>query len=70
MLEYVPADVRQIAVMVGDREHDVFGARQNNIRSIAVGYGYGTPEELKAAAPTHLVSTVEELAELLQHRSL
>lgn len=53
------------AVMVGDREHDILGARANDIPSIAVTYGYGSLDELYAAQPTHLASTVAELRTLL-----
>lgn len=37
------------AVMIGDRKHDILGAKQNKIKSIGVLYGYGTFEELSAA---------------------
>ncbi len=53
------------AIMVGDREHDVFGARANGIDTIAVAYGYGTPEELAAAAPLTIAESVEHLGALL-----
>jgi phosphoglycolate phosphatase len=33
-------------VMIGDREHDAIGARQNGVRVIGVTYGYGSEEEL------------------------
>lgn len=36
-------------VMVGDREHDILGAKENNIRSIGVLYGYGSLEEFSNA---------------------
>ena len=52
-------------VMVGDRMHDVHGARSNGIAAIAVTYGYGTREELRAASPTSLAETVDELRHLL-----
>ena len=51
-------------VMVGDREHDIFGARHNGIETIAVEYGYGTDEELTAAQPK---ARIESFAELLDH---
>ncbi len=35
-------------VMVGDRSHDIIGAKKNQILAIGVTYGYGTKEELKA----------------------
>jgi len=49
-------------VMVGDREHDVIGARNNGIDAIGVSYGYGTPEELHASGAIAVVHSVEELA--------
>ena len=35
-------------VMVGDREHDMEGARQCGVRAIGVTYGYGSEAELRA----------------------
>ena len=52
-------------VMVGDRMHDVQGARANGIDAIAVMYGYGTREELAASSPTSLCESVDELRRLL-----
>jgi phosphoglycolate phosphatase len=52
-------------VMVGDRMHDVHGARANGIDAIAVTWGYGSKDELEAAAPTSLAQSVVELRRLL-----
>ena len=52
-------------VMIGDREHDVIGARKNRITSIGVLYGYGSREELTEAGADAVVSSVGELAERL-----
>jgi len=52
-------------VMVGDREHDVIGAKENNIDVIGVLYGYGDRTELEKAGATYIVETVEGLSELL-----
>jgi phosphoglycolate phosphatase len=49
------------AVMVGDREHDILGARQNGLRAIGIAWGYGSREELVAAGPDAIAGTVEEL---------
>ena len=35
--------------MIGDREHDMIGARQNGVASLGVLWGYGSREELAAA---------------------
>lgn len=51
-------------LMVGDREHDILGARRNGIETIAVEYGYGSNEELTAAKPK---ARIQAFAELLDH---
>jgi phosphoglycolate phosphatase len=53
-------------VMIGDRRHDIEGARANGLRSITVGYGYGSAEELAAAEPTWHCDTVAALDEWLR----
>ena len=53
------------AVMVGDREHDIIGARANGIKAIGVLYGYGSREELADARAWAISATVEELRTLL-----
>lgn len=52
-------------VMVGDREHDVIGARLNGLPCVGVLYGYGSREELEAAGAADLCPTVKELPEHL-----
>lgn len=68
-LASLPAPAYQNAVMIGDRKHDIIGAQQNGLASIAVAYGYGSYEELQSQQPTHLVDTVSELASLLHESS-
>jgi len=36
-------------LMIGDREHDVFGARAHGISTVGAGYGFGAPGELESA---------------------
>jgi len=57
-------DVKNI-IMVGDRQHDVLGAKENDLAVIGVGYGYGTIEELTEAKPDKIVSSVAELSKIL-----
>jgi len=52
-------------VMIGDREHDIIGAKNNNIDSIGVLYGYGSREEIINIAPTYMVESIEELENYL-----
>lgn len=49
-------------VMVGDREHDVLGARAHGIDTVGVRWGYALPGELEAAGA---VAVVERPADLL-----
>ena len=44
-------------LMIGDREADIRAARENNIESIGVAWGYGTQDELLAARPTFMVKS-------------
>ena len=48
-------------IMVGDKKHDILGARQFGIPCVAVSYGYGTIEELTNENPHKIVNTVDEL---------
>lgn len=56
------------AVMVGDRRHDIEGARYCGVFSVGVLYGYGSEDELKKAGACHLVESVEKLADFLLHQ--
>lgn len=52
-------------VMIGDRMHDILGAKAVGVDSIGVEYGYGDYDELSAAGATYIVKTVEELEDIL-----
>lgn len=52
---------KNTAVMIGDRKHDVAGAKSNQMRSIGVTYGYGSRQELEHAGADRLVDAPEEL---------
>lgn len=49
-------------VMVGDRDHDVEGARHNGIDCIGVTWGFGSVDELSAAGACALVDSPGEVA--------
>lgn len=53
------------ALMVGDREHDVRGARKNGLDCLGVLYGYGDAAELERAGAIALAATPRETAELI-----
>lgn len=53
------------AVMVGDREHDIIGAKENGLKSIGVFYGYGSENELKTSGADYIVSRPIEVLSLI-----
>lgn len=59
-----PRDTAE-AVMIGDRDYDVVGARQNGIGCVGVLYGYGSREELEAAGAVAICESVEAMREYL-----
>lgn len=57
-------------VMVGDREHDVRGARRNRVRAVGVLWGYGSREELAAAGAERLLEQPSDLVSLSSNNEL
>lgn len=55
-------------LMVGDREHDVHGARAHGIDTVGVTWGYAAPGELVAAGAAELVDAPSELAPVILRR--
>ena len=53
-------------VMIGDRKHDVLGAKAMGLDSIGVLYGYGSREELEAAGADRIVESAEDLIRILE----
>jgi len=49
------------AVMVGDRNYDVLGAKENGIDSVGVLYGFGDYSELVDAGANYIAETVEDI---------
>lgn len=52
-------------VMIGDRKHDIIGAKNVGIDSIGVLYGFGDYDELSEAGATHIIKDIAELRNLL-----
>ena len=53
------------AIMVGDREHDVLGAKQVGLESIGVLYGYGDLEELNNAGASYIAKDAEDILKIV-----
>jgi phosphoglycolate phosphatase len=49
------------AVMIGDRSHDMIGARNNGMTALGVLYGFGSKEELVGAGAHHVCAVPQEL---------
>lgn len=59
------ADLSSV-VMIGDRKHDIIGAKNVGIDSIGVLYGFGDYDELTQAGASHIVKDIAALRNLLQ----
>ncbi|MBR5286145.1 MAG: HAD family hydrolase [Clostridia bacterium] len=60
-LESVNVTDKSQCLMIGDRDQDINGAKQNGIDSLGVLYGYGDFEELSNAGATYIAKTVEDI---------
>ena len=54
--------------MIGDRKFDIFGARNNSIKSIGVTYGHGSITELQEADADFIVSSCLELLDTIKNK--
>jgi phosphoglycolate phosphatase len=55
------------AIMIGDRSHDILAARANGVAHAAVGWGYGTPHELREAGTTHTFAHPDDVTVAALH---
>lgn len=61
VLESCEIPDRSKVLMVGDREHDILGAKKMGLDSLGVLFGYGDYEELKRAGATYIAETVRDI---------
>ena len=52
-------------LMVGDRFHDIEGAKANGIKSCGVLFGYGSRQELEAAGADYIAKDIQSLLKIL-----
>ena len=57
------------ASMIGDREHDIIGAKANEVSGFGVLWGYGTKEELEASGAHACIGNPRELITLFNGKS-
>lgn len=56
-------------LMVGDREHDIRGAREAGVRSVGILYGYGSRQELEAAGADYVAAVPEDVLSIVKEIS-
>ena len=56
---------RSKILMIGDRKHDIIGAKKCNLKSCGVLFGYGTLEELQTAGADYIAENVSQLSKIL-----
>ncbi len=59
---------KEQVVMIGDRLHDILGAKENGIASIGVLYGFGSREEHVKAGADRIAANLKELEDILLER--
>lgn len=55
----------QNAVMIGDKMHDILGAKENGLASIGVLFGYGSREELENAGADFIAENVNDIIKFI-----
>lgn len=64
-LERMGITDRSKCVMVGDRLHDIVGAKKTGLYSVGVLYGYGSRRELEENGADKIVADIRELCDIL-----
>lgn len=59
---HISEEQKKYVLMVGDREHDIFGAKKNQVASMGVLYGYGDREELEQAGADYIIDKAADIA--------
>ena len=54
-------------MMVGDRSHDILGAKKHGVYSLGATYGYGTKEELVGSGADCIVDSPQEIMEIVKN---
>ena len=65
-LENCHISEKSSAVMIGDREHDILGAKETGLQSIGMLFGYGSREELQKAGATCLAEKPMDILDIVE----
>lgn len=66
VLEEMHVCTREEVLMIGDRKHDISGAKRAGVHSMGVLFGYGSREELKSAGAELIAETPKEIGKLIR----
>lgn len=58
---------RNDVLMIGDRKHDIIGAKKCSVQCMAVLWGYGSKEEFTEYGADIIVNTPQEAADIIIH---
>jgi len=64
-MSQLPGATAENTIMVGDRDQDAMGARENGLTCLGALYGYGSREELTQAGATLFAEKPEDLYSIL-----
>lgn len=57
--------LKSSAVMVGDRKHDILGAKAHGLKSVGVLYGYGDRTELESAGADYIAESPQDILKIV-----
>lgn len=60
---------KEDAIMVGDRKHDILGAKENGLPCIAVLYGYGNRKEFEEAGADVIIEDMLSFLEYIKKQA-
>ncbi|MBR2045563.1 MAG: HAD family hydrolase [Agathobacter sp.] len=64
-LEISGIENKSEAIMIGDRNYDILGAKENGLDSIGVLFGFGDYEELTKAGANYIAECVEDIVKYI-----
>jgi len=68
VIKTLDPESKMTSVMIGDRKHDIIGAKENEIDSIGVTWGYGSRDELELEKTTWIVDSTVALCDLILNK--
>jgi len=65
-LDILGSPDRDSVIMIGDRKHDIIGAKKNGLRSIGVLFGFGDEAELSAAGADYIAASPSDVYTIIR----